>query len=154
MDTAELDQLIDEAKALAKKRNEVAQQEFGLGGYARYDLDLRSRLLRFFDANDRQAVNARTVPVGSLAPGSKSWLWSWENESIPSEASEPMLAVTHFGEKNKVAALKHTFSPCDEALAWALAAISLKLLDAQAIYRIAQTENQLFLLLFDLKRIG
>jgi len=153
MDAAELDRFIDEAKSLTKTRNAQAEGEFGLGGHARYHLDLEARTLAFFDASDAPVVTARIVPVGSLSQASQSWLWSWENESIPEQASKAMQTVRQFGEKHDIAALEGTFSPCDDALAWALAAISLKLLDAQGVYRIDQAKTLLFLLLFDLKRI-
>ena len=153
MDGAELDRFIDDAKSLTKTRNAQAAREFGLGGHARYQLDLATRTLTFFDASDAPAVTARIVPVGSLAGAAQSWLWSWENGSIPQQASKAMQAIRSFGKKHNIAALERTFSPCDDALAWALAAISLKLLDAQATYRIDQAKTQLFLLLFDLERI-
>jgi hypothetical protein len=153
METAELDRFIDDAKELTKARNARAARDFGLGGHARYHLDLVTQTLMFFDASDSAAVTARIVAVGSLAHASQSWLWSWENESIPAQAAQPMQAVRHFGEKHDIAALGQTFSPCDEPLAWALAAIACKLLDAQGVYRVDQEKTQLFLLLFDLKRI-
>jgi hypothetical protein len=63
-----------------------------------------------------------------------------------------MDAIRRFGAQHDVQALQQTFAPCDEALAWALAAVSLALLDAQAVYRIEQRTSQLFLLLFDIRR--
>lgn len=154
MDAAELDRFIDDAKAMTKARNADAVREFGLGTYPRYQLDLEAGTLTFSDASDRAIVVARIVPVGTLASGPQSWLWSWENDSIPKEIAAPMHNVRSFGEKHDIAALRETFSPCDEALAWALAAISLNLLDAEAVYRIEQPQTQLFLLLSDLRRIN
>jgi hypothetical protein len=154
MDTAELDQFIGDAKAMTEARNAEAARQFRLGGYPRYELDLETQALIFFNSDDRPTVASRAIPVGTLAKESKSWLWSWENESIPKEISAPMNEVRSFGAKHDIDALQQTFSPCDEALAWALAAVSLKLLDAQTVYRIDQSKTQLFLLLFDLRRIG
>ena len=153
MEDADLDRFIDEAKSLTRERNAQAETEFGLGRHARYQLDLETRTLTFFDASDAPVVTARIVPVGSVVHSSRSWLWSWENESIPKEASEPMRAVAAFGREHGIPALERNFSPCDDSLAWALAAISLRLLDAEGIYRVGQTKTQLFLLLFDLKRV-
>lgn len=153
MEDADLDRLIDEAKSLTRERNAQAESEFGLGHHARYHLDLETRTLTFFDANDAPVVTARAVPLGSVAQSSRSWLWSWENESIPKQASEPMRAVSEFGRKHGIPALERNFSPCDDSLSWALAAISLKLLDAQSVYRINQNKSHLFLLLFDIKSI-
>jgi hypothetical protein len=64
-----------------------------------------------------------------------------------------MASVRDFGEAHDIAALQYTFSPCDEGLAWALAAISLRLLDAQAVYRIVNPKNDLFVLLFELTKL-
>lgn len=152
MEEAELDRFIDDAKKLTKSRNDDATREFGLGSHARYQLDLAVGTLTFFNEGDGPAARARVVPVGSLAPASQSWLWAWENASIPAETSRAMQAVRAFGKEHDVAALQQNFTPCDEALAWALAAISLKLLGADAVYRIDQEKSQLFLLLCDLER--
>lgn len=154
MESADLDRFIDEATSLTAERNAQAERAFGLGHHARYHLDLETRTLTFFDANDAPVVTSRAVPVGSLARPSQSWLWSWENESMPKDATEAMLAVAHFGRENGIPALERNFSPCGDSLAGALAAISLKLLDAQGVYRIEQTKTRLFLLLFDLKSAG
>jgi hypothetical protein len=154
MDTAELDAFAEEANALAKSRNAQAASKFGLGSHARYDLDLEERRLSFLDAGGARVVTARVVPVGSWARGSHSWLWSWENNSIPHAASDAMAVVRKFGEAHDVAALRQSLESCDESLAWALAAISLKLLDAQCVYRIEQPRTFLFLLLFDLKNVA
>lgn len=153
MDVTDLDNFIDEASALTKSRSAEATHDFGLGHHARYHLDLEARTLSFFDAGEAPAVAARVVPVGSLAHASQSWQWSWENDSIPEAASKPMLAVKQFGEMHDVGALQEGFAPCDEVLAWAQAAISLKILDAQCVYRIEQPKNFLFVLLFDLTHL-
>jgi hypothetical protein len=149
----ELDRFIDEAKTLTKARNADASREYGLGGHARYQLDLAAGTLTFLSEQDEPATTARIVPVGSLAPASQSWLWAWENASIPREISAAMQAVRTFGEEHDVAALRHNFAPCEESLAWALAAISLKLLNAEAVYRVEQEKTLLFLLLFELERL-
>ena len=153
MEDADLDRFIDVAKSLTRERNARAEKEFGLGHHGRYHLDLETRTLTFLDPNGTPVVTARAVPAGSVAHSSQSWLWSWENESIPKEASEPMHAVRAFGSEHGIPALEENFSPCEDSVAWALAAISLKLLDAQSVYRIDQLKTHLFLLMFDLKNI-
>lgn len=152
MDAAELDAFIDEATALTRERNAEVARDYGLGTHARYDLDLSAGRLTFRGPEGEDVVTARVVAVGSWAEEAGSWLWSWENDSIPRDESADMQAVRVFGATHDVAALRGSFSPCDEALAWALAAISLKLLDARAVYRVPQAKNLLFLLLFDLER--
>jgi hypothetical protein len=154
MDAAELDAFAEEANSLTKSRNAEAARTFGLGSHARFDLDLKARRLSFLDAGGAPMVTSRVVPVGSWARTSQSWLWSWDNDSIPHAASDEMAAVRKFGEVHDVAALRQSLESCDEPLAWALAAISLKLLDAQGVYRIEQDRTFLFLLLFDLKRVA
>ena len=154
MDAAALDSLITESKSVTQLRNDLAKRDFGLGSHARYQLDLELRIVTFFDTSDKAEVIAKIVPVGSLSLTAHSWLWSWENETIPGEASQPMLQVRSFGEAHDIPPLTQTFTPCDDALAWALAAISLKLLDAAGVYRIGQAKTGLYLLLFDLKHVA
>ena len=150
MNNKELDDYIDVAKALTRSRIAKAQQDFGLGSFSQFNLDLEAGSIFFKGADGAAKLQAHVIPIGSWAKSTQSWLWSWENESIPKEISAPLALVKQFGFAQDVPTLQETFSPCDEALAWALASISLKVLDAECIYRIDQGKNLLFLLLNNL----
>ena len=151
MDGIELDNYIQRAKDLAQSRITKAQHEFGLGNHANFDLNLERCTITFSGLSHRIKATASVIPIGSWAKGAQTWLWSWENESIPKQVSAPMGPVKLFGDQHEISALQHTFSPCDEAMAWALASISLKILDAQCVYRVDRGKNLLFLLLNELK---
>jgi hypothetical protein len=153
MNSKELDEYIESAKALTRERIAKAQKKFGLGSFAQFNLDLEQGAIFFKEADGTVKVIASVVPIGSWAKTPQSWLWSLENESIPAGISAPLEPVKLFGAKHDAPALQHAFSPCDEALAWALSSVSLKILDAQCVYRVDQGKNLLFLLLNNIERV-
>lgn len=147
MTEEEIDIYIGQATTLTKERISAAERDFGLGSHARFDLDLNNQKIVFKNADGRVVCSASVIPIGSWAKKAESWLWSWENDSIPKTISIPVKAISEFGAQNEIPALEETFSPCDEALAWSLASIALKILNAQSVYRVDQGKNLLFLLL-------
>lgn len=151
MNAKKIDEYIALATALTKSRILDAENSFGLGSNFDFDLDLLNSKIVFSNAKGQANCTASVIPIGSWAKLAQTWLWSWENESIPKQVSAPMEPVKLFGDQHEISALQHTFSPCDEAMAWALASISLKILDAQCVYRVDRGKNLLFLLLNDIK---
>ncbi len=104
----------------------------------------------FSTAAGEPSVRASVIPAGSWSRKSQSWLWSWDNASIPPDVSAPARAVKAFGERNAIGPLTGAFSPCSEELAWAVAALALKILDAACLYRVPQSNTDLFVLLNDI----
>ena len=142
--------------AAARRRTEqktaVAQRDFGLGTYARYQTDLETATIRFFDAADVQQAAAELQVAGSWSPAASTWMWGWENESVPGAATERLGAVRDAGKAQGVDALLAHVQDCDENGAWALASLAADIVDAQCLYRVGGARNQSFLLLFNLRR--
>jgi hypothetical protein len=142
--------LISEARKSTKEKIEKLQTEFGIGSYERYKIDLQSSEIRFFDGEGTEKVLANLQFAGSWSPNSESWLWAWDNESVPPIAWEKMMKVQEFGKKNHLETVESSFEPCDEGEAWSMASIAAQILDAQCVYRVAGSKNIAFFLLFSI----
>ena len=153
MDPAQYEQFVAEARRLTREKIESAKAEFGLGGYARYEIDLPTARIRFLDADGVERVRAEVEFAGSWSPESESWLWGWDNESVPEGTTARLAVVRAFGEENGVAALTDSIEPCDEGEAWSMASIASHLLDARCVYRVARPTNHVFLLLFSVQKV-
>jgi hypothetical protein len=153
MTPQQVDELISKARAQTQARIQRATADFGLGRWQRFDLDLTSASMRFFDALDAEQVRAGIQAAGSWSPASESWMWSWENDSIPASACARLETVRAFGAKNDLPLLRAGFQPCDEGTAWSVASVAAQLLDAACLYCVPATNSRLFLLLFDLRRM-
>lgn len=149
----EFERWVTAARAETQRRMTEAQRRFGLGSHARYELDLADAVITFFDASGAARVKARVQVAGTWSPNSETWLWSWENESVPAQACESVQLVRHRGEREGVSWLQASVVECDEGMAWSLASLAAHLLDAQAVYRTASAKSRVFLLLFEVAEL-
>lgn len=152
MKSAQFEEMVTKARQRTQESIEATTVEFGLGTYEHYKIDLPTAKIHFFDGDGVERVHADIQVAGSWSPESESWLWAWDNESIPEAASVRMAAVRSFGEENETEQLSESFYPCDEGEAWSMASVASQILDAQCVYRVARPTNQVFFLLFAIQR--
>ena len=128
---------------LAKVNDELESKQaelnssFGLGEMKRWWFEQESATLQFFDRNDRLAVEADVIGIGSFSSKSSSWKWGWSNPTFTPELREKALPLKRlqactgfdlFGNEG-------TFSISGEAMAWELAAMAVHQLGALGCYR-------------------
>ncbi len=147
----DLDHWIEQARDSVRQRMAQAQTQFGIGAGGRYELDLPSATIRFFDADDHPRATARIQVAGSWSPSGKSWMWGWANESLPAAVTEALAAVRERGERDGLDSLTAAVVASEEADAWTLASLAADICQAACVYRAAGPKSQLFLLLFDLR---
>ena len=152
MTDVEYDEWVVAARDRAQGRMTAAQQGFGLGSHASYQTDLAKATIHFFDEAGTEQARAEVQLAGSWSPDSSTWMWGWENESIPDVATERLGVVRDAGRKRHLNALLAHVQQCDENDAWGLASLAADLTDAQCLYRIDGAKSQVFLLLFNLRR--
>lgn len=152
MNHDEYEQWVATARARAQASIDVARERFGLGTYARYETDLSTAAIHFFDEADVEQMRADIQLAGSWSPDSSTWMWGWENESAPDVATERLNIVREAGRKRHLNALLAHVQQCDEDGAWNLASLAADLTEAQCLYRIGGARNKAFLLLFNLRR--
>ena len=154
MNAAEFDKWATAAREKTRQRMADAQQRFGLGTHARYEIDLPTATVNFFDTAGVEQARARLQVAGSWSPSAESWLWGWENDSVPEAAASRMHAVRERGAKEDLAQLQAGFSGCDEGEAWTMASLASDIVDAECVYRASGPKSQLFLLLFSISKLA
>lgn len=153
MMSTEYEQWVEAARARVRERMADSQTRFGLGTYGRYEIDLPSATIRFLDAAGRDRVRADLQIAGSWSPASETWMWSWENQSVPELAVLRLREVREAGHDKGVDSLKASIVECDEGGAWSLASLAADILDAQCVYRVAGQHSHLYLLLFSIQKL-
>lgn len=153
MNSDEYELWMDAARERAQARMDAARKSFGMGTYARYETDLETATIRFFDEKDVERVRADIQVAGTWSPNSESWMWGWENESIPESAVSRLTAIAERGREKDVESLQAFAVECDEAGAWGLAALAADIVDAECVYRAGNARNRAYLLLFDIRRV-
>jgi len=101
MTEEEVHEFIHESVHQLIELNEQFRREFGIGDYERWDYDLEKATLTFSN-NGVPGVIADVLAAGSIATASKSWLWSWNNASLPDHVTNSVLAVPEFGKKHHI----------------------------------------------------
>ena len=154
MNTDDYGQWVTAARQRAQAGMDAARERFGLGTHARYETDLAAATIRFLDAEDVEQVRADIQVAGSWSPNSETWMWGWENESVPEAAVSRLGPIAETGRDKDVGALQAYVVECDEAGSWSLAALAADIVDAQCVYPTGNAHNRVFLLLFDIRKVG
>ncbi len=127
------------------EKQDKLEAEYAFGSYARWFFDQETGKLEMFDGNDRKALEAEVICIGSYANNSSSWKWAWSNDTIVpaqrerSESLKALADLTGIGLFSSEAAC----SIENENMAWELAAMSVKHLNAHGVYRAPSSSGQL-----------
>lgn len=137
MTDEEFVQFVDSAVAELGEKQERLKVEYGLSSHARWHFDQETAKLAFFDEQDRKVLEADVIDIGSWASNSNTWKWAWANVTVlpglrtKAEPLKELSTVTGVGIFSEEAA----FPLEDESMAWSLAAMSVRHLDALGVYR-------------------
>lgn len=133
----DFEHLLETAMQELMAKQEGLQRDFGLGDMARWWLDQPSGTIQFFDEQDRLAVEARILNIGSFAPKTDTWKWAWSNPTVEPGLREKALQLKALEGITGIAlfASEEAFPVGDEGMAWELAAIAVHHLKAVGCYR-------------------
>jgi hypothetical protein len=136
MTDEEFDNFVAEANEELEQKQDQLSKDHGLGSFARWHFNQETGLLQFFGENDRPAVEADVIAIGSYSSKSNTWKWAWSNESILPPLREKSARLKELEGLTGIALFNEesTFE-VDEAMAWELAAIAVKHLKALGCYR-------------------
>jgi hypothetical protein len=85
--------------------------------------------------------------IGTYSSESHSWQWAWANESIDENCYEKTLQIKGLGEKNNISDLHENDWVCEAQDAWAMAALSCKLLEGVGVFCAETDTGSMFLVL-------
>ena len=132
---------------------DTLESEFELSKQERWDVDQDTGLLTFSNAGV-PSVEASIVFVGSYSTSAGSWLWSWANDSIDKNLSDPVQPVRDFGSKHGFEKLTDEGWEAEEVDGWEMAAISAYILKGKGVYRPPYSSGVAFLVLTDVRHVG
>ena len=126
--------LLDASMEELRLKTAGHQAGWGLGKSNRWSLD-QSRGDLLFTFDDGVVATCPAQIVGSFDTTDGSWLWGWANPSIADSLKRDSLRVKEYGQQLQIARLTSAEWPGTEADAWAMAALTCKLCEAQGVYR-------------------
>ncbi len=130
----------------AKKLN----NQFKLGDYELWDADQETGKLIFSDKGKPKVIASFQI-AGSYSTYSKTWKWSWANDTVDVAIKQEMDKVKEFGEKNQIKQLTTAQWKCDEDYVWTITSIAGQIIKAKGAYRGKIPEGFVYLLITDIK---
>lgn len=107
-----------------------------------YDHGLGIFTLKFKD----HAFYFEYVDVGSYSNNTKTWKWSWDNESTPEKVKRGMEKIPDFGSENGYNELTTGLLEGDREMGWEMTAIANKFVNGFGAYRAPSDHLDLFFL--------
>jgi len=117
------------------KQQEIMQEEYGLGDYDHWFYDSKTGFLTFSDEGVDK-IKIKYEETGTLSKTSNTWLWSWANESIPSNVKSEITQVKKFGEIEAYEPLMKAQWDADMTNAWEMTIVAAYLMNAKGAYRV------------------
>lgn len=136
MNDNEFELFLTSANAELKEKQAHLTASYGFGSHKRWMFETDIGKLQFFNQDDKLVIEADIIDIGSYSPSAATWKWAWAYESINPVLKVDSLRIKEleeitdlviFGEKQPFEA--------DEYLAWELAAMAVKHLNAMGCYR-------------------
>jgi hypothetical protein len=116
---------------LQQKQSELNAR--GLGLCDRFEVDLASGKLRFYDGQ-QLAVEADVTPIGTHAAKDDSWQWAWANRSFPDDVRARAAKLKELAGQTALEAFNERTLEVDEAQTWQLVAMACEHLGALGTY--------------------
>lgn len=134
------------------KLNEKYSQKFKIDDYERWDYDLEKATLTFSHKGTPYVV-ADVQAAGTFSKKSKTWMWSWNNESLPDHITDTVLTVREFGRKHKILNLTEAHWDATEDDGWEMSAIANRIIGGKGVYRCPDENGCLFLILTNIRLV-
>ncbi|WP_165246434.1 DUF6882 domain-containing protein [Paludisphaera soli] len=136
MDEAmDLEELIKAGVAELQMKTRSHRDGWGFGKFERWCMDTQKGELRFTN-KDGFTATCPAQAIGTYNRDDGGWLWAWANPSLPDDLKRDVFKVKAYGEERGLPLLTEPrLNLGDEARAWELAALAVKLNEAQGAYR-------------------
>jgi len=145
-----IDKFLDEVNSGFVVDSKKLTDEYKLGKYDRWDADQDTGKL-VFSHEGKPKVIASFQIAGSYSNTSKTWKWSWSNDTVDLSMKRDMNKVKEFGEKIQSLQLTTAQFDCDEDYAWKLVSMAGQIIKAKGAYRGKIPNGFVYLLITEIK---
>lgn len=128
-----IDAVFDRARSELAAKTEAHNGSWRMDR-ARWDVDLEAGKISFVNQRGWTIV-APVQVIGTRSTKDGTWLWAWDNPSIPPARAVDALRVKAFGDAQGLEALTTRKIEASEEQCWELTAIAAHLAGANGAYR-------------------
>ncbi len=151
MTDEEFDNYLEKACDEHDEKYQFLIDEFGIGSHDSFVVEYENELLQFFK-KEKCVVEARILPIASHIPEKSNLVWFWSNRNIPETLREKCSTVKKLYDVTGYDLFKNPSAECDEAMAWEIAAMACKCLNAKGVYRIPHSNLYSYVLITDIQK--
>ena len=149
MDTLDYDSFAETCVKELKVLQDKFQNEFDVDWYDNWFYNQSTGLLTF--STGEQELNFKYIDIGSFSENSKTWKWSWDNDTTLETIKQQVNIVREFGQKSNFGKLTTGYFDSDEFEAWEFVAIAAKLTKGIGVYRpVSDRQLKIFLVITEL----
>lgn len=113
------------------------RSQFNIDSFKNWFYDSELSLLRLYNNDDGDEIYFQYIPVGTYSLKSKSWMWSWFNQTSIEKNKIEILKIKEFGKQNEYKKLIEGSFPGDEYDAWEFTAICSNFLNGIGAYKVS-----------------
>lgn len=154
MTDEEFDNYLNNAiEELETKQNHLIL-EYGLGNHERFVVDYEDDSLLFFE-KEKPIVDAKILPIASYIKEKQHLKWFWANDNFPEDVkkkSEP-IKILHEITGHDIF-IDDYVNEVDEDMAYEIAALTCKALNAKGIYVVPHTSLTSYVLITEINHYG
>ena len=134
-----------------RKQNDL-EEVYGLGKFERYDLDSKNAKL-VFKNQGIDCITASIQILGSLSTTDNTWLWAWENPSLPKHLTHQIHPLQeHFKEINFLPLAEDTLEDNDQRIIEVMA-IATHILQSKGVYKHYSDTQVIFMAINDISQL-
>lgn len=122
--------------------------EYGFGSHDNFVVEYENQSLMFF-RKEAPVVEANILPVASHIPEKNSLVWFWSNRNLPDHVREQSKAIKKLYDITGFELFNNPSVECDESMAWEIAVMACKCMNAKGVYRIPQGNLNSYVLITD-----
>ncbi|MBX2923339.1 MAG: hypothetical protein KF746_14150 [Chitinophagaceae bacterium] len=112
MDTIDYNKFAETCLEELKVLQEKFQNKYDVDWYDNWFYNQSTGLLTF--STGSQELNFRYLDIGSLSESSKTWKWSWDNDTTLEKVKEKVWIIKQFGERSNFIKLTTGYFSSDE----------------------------------------
>jgi hypothetical protein len=152
MSDDEFDAYLAAAQDELDRKQQHLKTVYGLGTHQAFAVDYVSGTLDFI-ANEVPVVRASILPVATHNPEKGSLKWGWANQQLPDTVRADARRVSGLYDITGFDMFRNEALECEESMAWEVAALACKLLDAEGVYRVPHNAVNSYVLIKSLRNV-
>jgi hypothetical protein len=135
MSDFDFDSYLTNALAELDGKQDALRDAHGIGAFSRFVVDYVAESLEFFEGEALRA-RATIIPVATHLPAKNSLKWAWANDQYPQTVRDAASRLRGLSDLIGFEVFRSALMECDESMAWEIAALACKYMQAIGVYRV------------------